>query len=246
MYNLINFTMKRKSLLMMMLVALCLPLAMNAQTKSLTKSANGLPKLEMKAKAAPSNPLLSRLDSSKEAALEELEINNTRAIGDYELVTASQSNWSGTYVLAYLASTTQARVMTGRAGNNTNTYGTGTLITMTNNTLSASNVSDYAMTIAADGNYYTIKFGNYYLGAKNGNYLLFSTTTPTTDAYRWTIAYLNNTLTITNASYTTRQIKWNSANNGLRFACYTSGQQDISLFKLNDGCSPLKTLPPAT
>ena len=231
--------MKRKSLLMMLLVALFVPLAMNAQTRTLRKSAKGLPKLEVNApaKAMPSNPMLSRFESAKEAALQELENNNTRALGDYELVTASQSNWSGTYVLAYLASTTQARVMTGRAGSGTNTYGTGTLITMTNNTLSASNVSNYAMTIAADGNYYTIKFGNYYLGARNGNYLLFSTTTPTSDAYRWTIAYSNNTLTITNASYTTRQIKWNSQTSGQRFACYTSGQQNISLFKLNDGCS---------
>ena len=231
--------MKRKSLLIMLLVALFVPLAMNAQTKPLRKSAKGLPKLEVNApaKAMPSNPMLTKFESAKEAALQELENNNTRALGDYELVTASQSNWSGTYVLAYIASTTQARVMTGRAGSNTNTYGTGTLITMTNNTLSASNVSNYAMTIAADGNYYTIKFGNYYLGARNGNYLLFSTTTPTSDAYRWTIAYSNNTLTITNASYTTRQIKWNSASNGQRFACYTSGQNAISLFKLNDGCS---------
>ena len=231
--------MKRKSLLIMLLVALFVPLAMNAQTKPLRKSAKGLPKLEVNApaKAMPSNPMLTKFESAKEAALQELENNNTRALGDYELVTASQSNWSGTYVLAYIASTTQARVMTGRAGSSTNTYGTGTLITMTNNTLSASNVSNYAMTIAADGNYYTIKFGNYYLGAKNGNYLLFSTTTPTSDAYRWTIAYSNNTLTITNASYTTRQIKWNSQTNGQRFACYTSGQNAISLFKLNDGCS---------
>jgi len=233
--------MKRKSLLIMLLVALFVPLAMNAQNVKLKKSANGSvkPKLEVNApaKAMPSNPMLSKLESAKEAALEELENNNTRALGDYELVTASQSNWSGTYVLAYVASTTQARVLTGRGGSGTNTYGTGTLFTMTNNTLSASNVSSYAMTIAADGNYYTIKFGNYYLGAKNGNYLLFSTTTPTSDAYRWTIAYSNNTLTITNASYTSRQIKWNSSNNGLRFACYTSGQNAISLFKLNDGCS---------
>ena len=218
--------MKRKSLFIMLLVALFVPLAMNSQNVKLKKSANGSvkPKLEVNApaKAMPSNPMLSKLESAKEAALEELENNNTRALGDYELVTASQSNWSGTYVLAYIASTTQARVMTGRAGSNTNTYGTGTLITMTNNTLSASNVSSYAMTIAADGNYYTIKFGNYYLGAKNGNYLLFSTTTPTTDAYRWSIAYSGSTLTITNASYTTRQIKWDSVSLVTRVVSKTS------------------------
>ena len=241
MFKLGFFTMKKKSLLIMLLVALFVPLALNAQTKTLKKSIKGSAKtqLEMKVsdKEITSNTLLSRMESSREAALKDLNSREVRALGDYELVTAAQSNWSGDYVLAYLASNTEARVMTARAGSGNNTYGTGTLFTMTNNTLASSDVDSYKMTIAQDGNYYTIKFGNYYLGARNGNYLLFSTTTPTQDTYRWTIAYTNNTLTITNASYTTRQIKWNSANNGQRFACYTSGQQNISLFKLNDGCS---------
>ena len=108
--------MKRKSLLVMLLVALFVPLAMNAQTRTLKKSINGLTQLEMKApaKAMPTNPMLSQLEPAKEAALEELNGRGGRAVGDYNLVTASQDDWSGTYVLAYVASTTQARVMTTR------------------------------------------------------------------------------------------------------------------------------------
>ena len=92
--------MKRKSLLMMLLVALFVPLAMNAQTKSLKKSAKGLPKLEVNApaKAMPSNPMLSKLESAKEAALEEL---NGRA-GDRgtstvtaSKITAATATWTG-------------------------------------------------------------------------------------------------------------------------------------------------------
>ena len=86
--------MKRKSLLIMLLVALCVPLAMNAQTKSLKKSAKGLPKFEVNApaKAMPSNPMLSKLESAKEAALEELNGRGVRA--DNELLTEGFENMS--------------------------------------------------------------------------------------------------------------------------------------------------------
>ncbi len=86
--------MKRKSLLIMLLVALCVPLAMNAQTKSLKKSAKGLPKLEVNApaKAMPSNPMLSKLESAKEAALEELNGRGVRA--NNELLTEGFENMS--------------------------------------------------------------------------------------------------------------------------------------------------------
>ena len=240
--------MKRKSLLIMLLVALFVPLAMNAQTKSLTPknvqqgltlkdAQQGSTQMDAQQGLTPMNDFssverISLRDLNPTTYSGEYDSNrDLRATGDYELVTASQTDWSGEYVLAYLASSTSATVMTGRGGSSTNTYGTGTSFTVTNNVLAATDVANYKVTIAKDGNYYTIKWGNYYLGARNGNYLLFSTTTPTQNTYRWTISYSGSTLTITNASYTTRVIKWNSASNGQRFACYTSGQNAISLFK---------------
>ena len=110
MYNLINFTMKRKSLLIMLLVALFVPLAMNAQTKPLRKSAKGLPKLEVNApaKAMPSNPILSKLESAKEAALEELNGRGTRAENQlltegFESMTSISTTYSATGWYAYNA-----------------------------------------------------------------------------------------------------------------------------------------------
>ena len=247
----------RRSQIFSLIFALCLlfgPLAMNAQTKALNRgtigtqlemkaSTNGAPQttpifpigtqLEMKSSpnVMPSNTLLSKIEPAREAALEEINSRGVRATGDYELVTASQTDWSGEYVIAYHGSRSSATVMTGRAGSGTNTYGTGTSFTVTNNILASTDVANYKVTIAKDGNYYTIKWGSYYLGAKNGNNLLFSTTTPTQNTYRWTISYSGSTLSIANANYTTRLIKWNSGGNGQRFACYTSAQNDISLFK---------------
>ena len=231
--------MKRKSLLIMLLVALFVPLAVNAQTKSLRKSINGSTQLKTKVSPMemPSSSMLSQMelismrDLMPDTPANEGGNRAITAVGDYELVTSSQTDWSGDYVIAYVASTTSATVMSNRGGSGTNTYGTGTSVTFSNNTLPASSVANYNVTIAKDGNYYTLKFGNYYLGARNGNYLLFSTTTPSQDTYRWTISYSSNTLTITNASYTTRKLLWNSATSGQRFACYTSAQQNISLFK---------------
>ncbi|MBP5796805.1 MAG: choice-of-anchor J domain-containing protein [Bacteroidales bacterium] len=239
--------MKRKTLLIMLLVALFVPLAMNAQNVKLKKSINGSkPKLEVKLadKVTTSSPLVSKLESSKEAALEELNGRGVRAVGDYELVTAAQTDWSGDYVLAYRASNTSATVLTGKATGNNNNYGVGTSVTMSNNTLAASAVSNYNITIAQttynNNTVYTLKLGTQYLGlTTNANSLYFATSIPTNNphSYYWTIAYSGSTLTITNVRYNTRQIKWNSQNNGQRFACYTSGQNAISLFKLNDGCS---------
>ena len=97
--------MKRKSLLIMLLVALFVPLAMNAQNSMLKKSkgsvqTKGSVQLEMRASTneTPSNPLLSKLESAKEAALEEL--NNRAGNRGSSTVTASQitstsATWTG-------------------------------------------------------------------------------------------------------------------------------------------------------
>ena len=102
--------MKRKSLLIMLLVALFVPLAMNAQTKSLKKSANGSkPKLEMRvSKEMPSNPMLTKLESAKEAALEELDGRGERATNElltqgFESMNSISTTYSSTGWYAYNA-----------------------------------------------------------------------------------------------------------------------------------------------
>jgi uncharacterized protein YjdB len=54
--------------------------------------------------------------------------------------------------------------------------------------------------------------------------------------YYWTIAYSNNTVTLTSVYNTRRVLKWNSSQP--RFACYTSGQNAITLFKKLTDCAP--------
>ncbi|MEI6347739.1 MAG: YDG domain-containing protein [Bacteroidota bacterium] len=47
---------------------------------------------------------------------------------------------------------------------------------------------------------------------------------------RWTFAWSSTVFTVTNVTTTTRLLKYNTASP--RFACYTTGQQDITLYKM--------------
>ena len=77
--------------------------------------------------------------------------------GDYELVTATQSDWSGAYVLA----NSDANMML----NGVTTIGTVTAVTITNNKIAYSAGNPYEITIAKSGNYYTLHLtGVGYLG----------------------------------------------------------------------------------
>ena len=171
---------------------------------------------------------------------------------DYELVTASQSDWSGDYVITYVSGST-AYVLDGIGGSGTQTYGTaGTTATVTDNILANADVADYNVTIEAvtynNQTKYTVKFGNNYLGytrtsTTSNNYLNFATSIPTTNPqqYYWTIAYSGSTLTMTNVYNTRRKLYYNSSNP--RFACYTSTQKNISLFKKLDDCAGCEAYP---
>jgi hypothetical protein len=246
--------MKRKSLLIMLLVALFVPLAMNAQTKSLTPK-NVLQGLTLKGAQQGSTQMdaqqgltqMNDFSSVERISLKDLystthfdEYDNNRdmrATGDYELVTASQTDWSGEYVITYVSGTT-AYVLTGKASGGN--YGDYTTATISNNILAATDVASYKVTIEKltynNNTVYTLKQGSNYLGytstsTSGSNYLYFATTIPTQNPqrYYWTISYSGSTLTITSVYNTRRVLKWNSSSP--RFACYTSGQNAISLFK---------------
>ena len=162
--------------------------------------------------------------------------------GDYVLVTSSQDDWSGDYVMTYVSGST-AYVLTGLSPDGN--FGAYTTATISNNTLTNSAVGSYNIEIARvtynNNTCYTLKIGDSYLGytstsTSGNNNLYFATSIPSSNPhkYYWTISYSsNNILTIKSVYNTSRYIKYNSGSP--RFACYTSGQKDISLFKKNDG-----------
>jgi hypothetical protein len=165
---------------------------------------------------------------------------------DYEKVTASQSDWSGDYVITYVSGTT-AYVLTGKNANGN--YGAYTTATVTNDLLANADVAAYNVTIEPvtynNQTKYTLKIGNTYLGYtsttsnSNGtNYLYFTESIPSSNPqrYYWTIAYSNNTVTLTSVYNTRRKLQYNTSQP--RFACYATTQGAITLFKKLTDCEP--------
>jgi endonuclease G len=162
--------------------------------------------------------------------------------GDYELVTASQSDWSGAYVLGYLDSSTSAILLIGTSNTSTN-YGTvnnNNPTSVNNGVIAASAGSPYEITIAKSGNYYTLYLtGVGYLGWTGGNTLAFASSAGS-NSYKWSISYSGGSLTITNAGDSTRKLQYNSGSP--RFACYTTTQKAPQLFKRAGSSTPQITV----
>ena len=150
----------------------------------------------------------------------------------YTKVTTTPSNWSGTYVIV---ADELSVIFTGQSGSNT--YGGYANVTISNNKVTG-NFAAYEVEIEQSGNDYSMKHINSskYLGWTGGNNLHFSTTAPTSDAYRWVFS----TSSILNANDNTRKLQYNS--NSPRFACYTSSQKVAYLYKKEAGATHAYTL----
>ena len=77
----------------------------------------------------------------------------------------------------------------------------------------------------------SLKNGSNYLTWTSGNSL--NVTTTQSDNSSWTITISNGNATIANKADSTRTIRWNNTSGQYRFACYTSGQQAIQVYKLS-------------
>ena len=102
--------------------------------------------------------------------------------------------------------------------------------------LSSEVPNECILTIESTTYGYSLNVNNTYLGytstsTSSNNYLWFNSSFES-KKYEWTIKMDGENVLITNVYNTGRVIKWNSASNGLRFACYTSGQSPIQLYKL--------------
>lgn len=114
-------------------------------------------------------------------------------------------------------STTSTKYGTSVTGSTNFTLSNG-VITLTDN----SNVKP--LTLGGSEGAWTFDLDGALLNHTSGNSLNTGTSNTT-----WTIAFSGNNATITNATNTTRVIKYNTGSP--RFACYESGQQAIQLYK---------------
>ena len=103
-----------------------------------------------------------------------------------------------------------------------NSYGSG-------KTYSTSPAGLYELTVEAGSSSgtFSLKNGNNYLFWNSGNSLATSTSKNTNSS--WKITFNSGNLTILNAKDNTRKLQWNASSP--RFACYTSSQTAVQLYK---------------
>ena len=136
---------------------------------------------------------------------------NSISVGDVVVITSSGATTSGSF----------SKEMTGISTTST-TYGVATDFTTTPE-------GTYALTIEEGNgnNTYALRNGNLYLSWSSGNSL--TTSTEINNASSWTIEFEGSNAIITNVGTTDRKLRYNSSSP--RFACYTSAQTAIQLYK---------------
>ena len=95
----------------------------------------------------------------------------------------------------------------------------------------------YSFTVvagSAEGSFAFERDGKYW-NWSTGNSL--STSTSLSNNSSWNVTFDDGNAFIANVSDSSRKIRWNAANTGLRFACYTSDQTDVQLYKIGAGTS---------
>ena len=154
----------------------------------------------------------------------------------YTLVSSSSDLTPGTYIIA--ASTLDYAM--GALSNTSTKYHLSEQITKVGKTITLDNTSPVLiLELAKNGNYWTIK--NIKEGDSNcGKYLYWysgNSCNERSDPYNWTIDISNGVATITCSDDSNRHLLYNSQDT--RFACYTSSQKPIALYKKTGGAKPL-------
>ena len=150
----------------------------------------------------------------------------------YVKVTEDLADWSGSYLIVCETATNQEgpQVFNGQISTASTKYGLYAGVTISDSKVAYdATVAAYEVTIAKDGEVYTIRSAAGYLGWTSGNSLIASDTSAS-DNYKWTVSVDG----IRNAADNNRNLQYNNNNNQARFACYTSTQEAISLYKLSE------------
>lgn len=150
----------------------------------------------------------------------------------YLKVTSVPEYWTdGQYLIVYESGNT-VNILSGEAsGGGYGDYST-TTVTTTGVIESSEDVDKCVVTIEKTSNGHSLRLGSNFLGlTSDANKLNFDTRF-TAKNYEWNLEISGNNAVIKNAHYTSRVIKWNSGSP--RFACYSSGQSAIQIYKLED------------
>ena len=156
---------------------------------------------------------------------------NGWAENTYEKVTATSQLTAGEKYLIVYEGTNSAAC--GALSTTSTKYGLSIGVTISSSTITINEEAVVAFELGGSSGAWTFKNGSNYLTWSSGN-SLNQKNTATSNNEKWTIAISDGVTTITNnatSGETTRYLKYNSSSGQQRFACYTSGQQNISLYK---------------
>ena len=147
----------------------------------------------------------------------------------YEKVTSEPADWSGTYLMVC---DSKNMVLSGISTGGTK-YGIGTAVSIEDSKIEATEeLASYQVVLSSGttSGSYLMKFNNSYLYWSSGNSL--ATNANDTANTNWILSVSDGNVTIKNCKDNTRIIWWNASSP--RFACYTSTQTAIQLYKLTE------------
>lgn len=144
---------------------------------------------------------------------------------DYEKVTSADGLEDGAKYLLVYENGNSSKAL-GAISNTSTKYGTGVDVAVINNTISISNQAVAVLTLKASSSNWKFEssLDNKFLYWGSGNSLATDATGST-----WSVSYTNGAVTISHTETTSRTIQWNTGSP--RFACYTSGQTAVALYK---------------
>ena len=151
-------------------------------------------------------------------------IDPAEATKNYSKMTSWEADLDGKYLLVVES---KSKYLTSVSNN----IGNGSDITINNNVIAGTAVDGSAVLSLEEGataGTYSFKMGDVYLALTAADNKLHTSTTKNNNS-SWTISIADGNATITNVAYADRSIRWNAGSP--RFACYTSAQTAIQIYK---------------
>ena len=158
----------------------------------------------------------------------------------YVKVTEVPADWSGVYLIAAKASTTNVDglvVLSSMNETGKQSYATYKAVTeMSSGVIESTAETDMCAVVVqklANGNY-SIKLGDYWIGrtsTSTNNNTITASETFVASKYEWTFSVVDNVLYIKSVYESTHSLKWNNSSGSERFSSYSS-TPNITLYRL--------------
>ena len=140
----------------------------------------------------------------------------------YMKVTSAPADWTGDYLIVYEADKLALSSVDDAKGS-----GYGTAVTITDGKIAYDQAKNYNIRLEKKNNGYTLQSGDSYIGMNSSGKSLNCSSSADKAGYVWN----PSTTGIQNNAYSTYYLQWNTS--ASIFRCYTGGQKDIQLYKLD-------------